>query len=163
MYRLALLLALLAGALAYFDSSAGSRRPSPAPLEKVLYHIDSGDRRQEIDALRSVQNNIDAVGAPHLDIKVLLYGDALSILLKPTARVSREGITLQPNADAQMEARVDNLRAEGVTFLICGSCARRRGIDPMTDLYQVDADQVVKNGLSTIAVLQQQGYTYIKP
>ena len=45
--------------------------------QKVVYHINYDDPKQEASALRNVQNHINAVGAENLDLKVVLHGDGL--------------------------------------------------------------------------------------
>jgi len=51
--------------------------------QKVVYHINYDNPKQQTGALRNVQNHINAVGAENLDIKIVLHGNGLALLLEP--------------------------------------------------------------------------------
>jgi len=133
-----------------------------AETEKVLYHLDSDDRGKQLDALRMMQNHINAVKPAQIDLLVVLNGNGISLLLERDAlsRVSNIG---RANADQQVSAEVDNLRAQGVKFLVCETSLRARDVDRERDLYHVEADQVLDNGMLAMVRLQQHGYAYLKP
>ncbi len=129
---------------------------------RVVYHINDSDPAHQAYALRTVQNHIDAEGADHLDIRVVLHGNGLSMLLLPEALGHLKNFP-RANADGQMMAWVDTLKDQGVRFEICGATLRRRGVDVDSDLYGVEPDEIVDSGVAELARLQQQGYIYIKP
>lgn len=133
-----------------------------AAPQKVVYHISEGNPAKQVFALISLQNHIDAVGAANLDLRVVVHGDGLSLLLNP------ESLGLLPafryaNADPNMAARIDGLRNQGVRFLVCRDTMERRGVDLEEDLYNVDEQDLVRNGIEELISLQLKGYVYIKP
>jgi hypothetical protein len=129
---------------------------------RVVYHINDSDPAHQAYALRTVQNHIDAEGADHLDIRVVLHGNGLSMLLLPEAFGHLKSFP-RANADGQMIAWVDTLKDQGVRFEVCGATLRRRGVDAESDLYGVEPDEIVDSGVAELARLQQRGYIYIKP
>lgn len=136
---------------------AGASQPS-----KLVFHVNSPDPDRQDAVLRNLRNHIASVGAARLDIKVLLQGGGVTLLLLPDALGHTRGLD-HANADSMFRQRVDALRAQGVEFLVSGRAVRRHAIDPARDLYGVAPSQVVPNALAYLAQLQQQGYTYIKP
>ncbi|MDH3899417.1 MAG: hypothetical protein OEU51_00045, partial [Gammaproteobacteria bacterium] len=75
--------ALLTGLAVLFAGSltAGERYGK----QKVVYHINYDDAKAQAGALRNIQNHINAVGAENLDLKVVMHGKGLSLLLTPDA------------------------------------------------------------------------------
>ncbi|KAA3631374.1 MAG: hypothetical protein DWQ08_04950, partial [Proteobacteria bacterium] len=53
--------------------------------QKVVYHINYDDPKAQAGALRNIQNHINAVGAENLDLKVVLHGNGLALLVEPDA------------------------------------------------------------------------------
>ena len=53
--------------------------------QKVVYHINYDNPKKQSGALRNIQNHINAVGAENLDLKVVLHGNGLSLLVRPEA------------------------------------------------------------------------------
>ena len=129
--------------------------------QKVVYHINGDDPKQQSAAMGNIQNHINAVGAENLDLRVVMHGDGLSLLLPPEA-VGRTKMKAG-NADPQMQAKIDNLRAQGVKFEVCANTLKGRQIDATNDLYMVEDEDIVPSGVAELAILQTQGFTYIKP
>ncbi len=150
-----LLWLLLLPMLSTVNATAGDRL-------RVVYHINDSDPAHQAYALHTVQNHIDAEGADHLDIRVVLHGDGLSMLLLPEALGHLKSFP-RANADGQMIAWVDILKDQGVRFEVCGATLRRRGVDVDSDLYGVEPEDIVDSGVAELARLQQRGYIYIKP
>jgi uncharacterized protein len=130
--------------------------------QKVVYHVNYDNPKAQAGALRNIQNHINAVGAENLDLKVVLHGNGLAMLLEPE---SLEKLTKFKNANAtpDMTARVDGLKNQGVSFHVCANTVKGRGVDVDQDLYNVDGGDIVPSGVAELAHLQAQGYTYIKP
>lgn len=130
--------------------------------QKVVYHINYDDPKKQAGALRNIQNHINAVGADNLDIKVVLHGNGLALLLNPD---SLEKLTKfkHANADENMAAKIDGLRDQGVGFSVCENTVRGRKVDVYSDLYNVEDDDIVPSGVAEVAKLQAMGYVYIKP
>ena len=130
--------------------------------QKVVYHINYDNPKKQTGALRNIQNHINAVGAENLDLKVVLHGNGLSLLLEPDS-LSRLGKFKQANASDEMTARIDGLKDQGVAFNVCANTVRGRKVDLKNDLYDVKKEDIVPSGVAELAHLQAQGYTYIKP
>ena len=130
--------------------------------QKVVYHINYDNPKQQAGALRNIQNHINAVGAENLELKVVLHGNGLALLLEPD---SLEKLTKfkHANADENMTAKITNLKGQGVEFNVCANTVRGRKVDVMTDLYDVEESDIVPSGVAEVAKLQAMGYSYIKP
>ena len=129
--------------------------------QKVVYHINYDNPKQQAGALRNIQNHINAVGAENLDLKVVLHGNGLSMLLDPAAMSHVKGFKTA-NGDQNMTAKVANLKNQGVNFAICKNTMTGRKVE-LTDLYDVDEADIVPSGVAQLSKLQQEGYTYVKP
>jgi intracellular sulfur oxidation DsrE/DsrF family protein len=132
------------------------------PHQKVVYHINYDNPKKQAGALRNIQNHINAVGADNMDIKVVLHGNGLAMLLEPDA-LSRVPKFKHANADDKLTAKIDGLKGQGVSFNVCANTVRGRKVDLENDLYNVEKDDVVPSGVAEVARLQQMGYVYIKP
>jgi len=130
--------------------------------QKVVYHINYDDPKKQAGGLKNIQNHINAVGAKNLDIKVVLHGHGLSLLLDPES-LSKLKKFKHANADEKMMARVDSLKDQGVNFNVCNNTIRGRKVDLEGDLYNVEKSDVVPSGVAEVAKLQLMGYAYIKP
>jgi intracellular sulfur oxidation DsrE/DsrF family protein len=130
--------------------------------QKVVYHINYDDPKQQAGALRNIQNHINAVGAENLDLKVVLHGNGLALLVEPDA-LGHLPKFKHGNADMNMAAKIDGLRNQGVRFQVCNNTVAGRDVDVKQDLYNVDEADIVPSGVAELAHLQAQGYTYIKP
>ena len=130
--------------------------------QKVVYHINYDDPKQQAGALRNVQNHINAVGAENMDIKVVLHGNGLALLLDPD---SLEKLTKfrHANATEKMTATIDGLKQQGVAFNVCANTVKGRNVDIDADLYNVSQNDIVPSGVAELSHLQAMGYTYIKP
>jgi hypothetical protein len=130
--------------------------------QKVVYHINYDDPKLQAGALRNIQNHINAVGKDDLEIRVVLHGNGLALLLEPD---SLEKLTKfkHANATEQMTAKIDGLKDQGVTFNVCENTVRGRKVDMETDLYNVSQEDIVPSGVAEVAKLQQDGFVYIKP
>ena len=130
--------------------------------QKVLYHINYDNPKQQAGALRNIQNHINAVGAENLDLKVVLHGNGLALLLEPDSLAKLKKFK-HANATDSMTAKIDGLKSQGVVFNVCANTVRGRKVDLDTDLYNVDKADVVPSGVAEVARLHAMGYSYIKP
>ena len=77
-------------------------------------HINYDDPKAQAGALRNIQNHINAVGAENLDLKVVMHGKGLSLLLTPDAL---ENTKLKyGNATDEIQAKISGLKDQGVGF-----------------------------------------------
>ena len=130
--------------------------------QKVVYHINYDNPKQQAGALRNVQNHINAVGAENLDLKIVLHGNGLSLLLDP-ASLEQLPKFKHANATDEMIAKIDSLRDQGIQFQVCANTIKGRKVDLANDLYYVEDSDIVPSGVAQLAILQSQGYAYIKP
>jgi len=130
--------------------------------QKVVYHVNYDNPKAQSGALRNIRNHIKAVGAENLDLKVVLHGNGLAMLLEPDA-LSNVPKFKHANATEEMTARIDALKTDGVDFHVCANTVRGRKVDLERDLYDVTDKDVVPSGVAEVAKLQAQGYVYIKP
>ncbi len=130
--------------------------------QKVVYHINYDNPKKQAGALRNIQNHINAVGAKNLDLKVVLHGNGLALLIEPDALAELPKFKFA-NADDNMTAKIDGLKNQGVAFNVCANTVRGRKVDVNEDLYDVDQADIVPSGVAELAKLQMQGYAYITP
>jgi intracellular sulfur oxidation DsrE/DsrF family protein len=130
-------------------ASAGERYGQ----QKVVYHInyDGGDGDKKYrGAMRNIQNHINAVGAENMDIKVVLHGNGL-------------GLLVNAKSNDQLEGAVASLKSQDVAFHVCNNTLKGRKISYDKDLFDVYEEDIVPSGVAELSRLQQMGYTYIKP
>ena len=130
--------------------------------QKVVYHINYDNPKKQAGALRNIQNHINAVGAENLDLKVVLHGHGLALLLDPDSLAKLKKFK-HANANETMTAKIDNLKSQGVDFNVCANTVRGRKVDIDSDLYNVDKSDIVPSGVAEVAYLQANGYSYVKP
>jgi hypothetical protein len=140
----------------------GPMRDAYYGKQKVVYHVNFYDAKTQTAALRNIQNHINAVGAENLDLKVVLHGNGLALLLEPDS-LERLPKFKHANADPVMTARVDGLKMQGVAFRVCENTINGRQVDLASDLYDVADGDIVPSGVAEVARLQGLGYAYIKP
>ena len=129
--------------------------------QKVAYHINGDNPQQNAGALRNIQNHINAVGAENMDIRGVMHGNGLAVLMYPD---EVEGTKMKRgNANEDMQTRITGLKNQGVRFHICANTLKGRNINLAEDLYDATQDDVVPSGVAELSNLQIQGYTYIKP
>ena len=97
--------------------------------------------------MHSLENHVAAVGIGNIDVRVILQGKGPDLLRAP---------------DADMRARIDALRAQGVRFMVC----RNSLIESATEfasLYGVQTNDIVRAGVAEIAMLEAKGFVYLRP
>ena len=129
--------------------------------QKVVYHINYDDPATQAGALRNIQNHINAVGAENLDLKVVMHGKGLTLLLTPDAAGHTKLKT--GNATDVIQAKIAGLKDQGVGFEVCANTLKGKQIDYVKDLYDVEESDIVPSGVAELARLQGMGYSYIKP
>ena len=130
--------------------------------QKVAYHINYNNPKLQAGALRNIQNHINAVGADNIEVKVVLHGNGLALLVDPEALEDLPKFK-HGNANDTMAAKLDGLRDQGVSFVVCNNTVKGRGVDVEDHLYNVEAEDIVPSGVAELSKLQQLGFTYIKP
>ena len=118
--------------------------------QKVVYHVNGGDVQQNRTAMRNIQNHINAVGADRMDIRVVMHGPGLNLLINALE-------------DEQLRASIDSLKLQNVSFQVCANTLVSRNLDISTDLYDATEADIIPSGVAHLSHLQLQGFTYIKP
>ena len=139
---IAALLAVAYGPVASAETGYGK--------QKVVYHVNYDDPKKQKGALKNIQNHINAVGAENMDLRVVMHGNGLTLLMRA-------------NEDQNFESGVANLKSQGIGFKVCANTLKGRKISYEDDLYDVDQEDIVPSGVAEIAHLQAEGYSYVKP
>ena len=147
----------IAALLGGMQATAGDRYGK----QKVVYHVNYDNPKQQAGALRNIQNHINAVGAENLDLKVVMHGSGLTMLLTPDAAERTK--MKQGNATDEIQAKISGLKDQGVGFEVCSNTLKGKKVDYKHDLYDVSDADIVPSGVAELARLQAMGYTYIKP
>lgn len=128
--------------------------------QSVTYHVNYDNAKRQTGALRNTQNHINAVGAKNLDLRVVMHGKGLSMLLLPEEASS----TKLPigNATNKQQASIANLKKQGVTFKVCANTLKGKKID-IDQLYDAEKTDIVPSGVAEIAHLQSKGFAYLRP
>ncbi len=155
------LIGIIATAVIALTALTGGAFAGGYGKQKVVYHINYDDPNAQAGALRNIQNHINAVGKENLDLKVVLHGKGLTLLLEPNA-ASRTKFKAG-NASELIAAKIAGLKEQGVKFNVCGNTLRGKTVDFEKDLYDVSKADIVPSGVAELAKLQAEGYTYIKP
>ncbi|MCB1728537.1 MAG: DsrE family protein [Gammaproteobacteria bacterium] len=153
---------VLAGLVGLMTWSGIATAATEGAKQKVVYHINEDDPKQQTGALRNIQNLINAVGKDNLDLRVVMHGNGVSLVLLPDALGRVKGFK-NANADPQMQAAIDALKGQGVAFKVCNNTLTNRKVNRDEDLYMVGAADIVPRGVAELAILQGQGFAYIKP
>ncbi|MDX1352249.1 MAG: DsrE family protein [Thiomicrorhabdus sp.] len=130
--------------------------------QKVVYHINYDDAKKQFSTLRNIQNHINAVGAENIEVRVVMHGDGLSLLLKPDALKNVPKFK-SANAVDKITQRVDRLKLQGVHFNVCANTLKGRNVNLEKDLYDASNDDIVPSGVAELAHLQGQGFIYLRP
>lgn len=152
---------LLLGASLFVCLSMAAQAGDRYSHQKVIYHINYDDPKAQAGALRNIQNHINAVGAENIDVKVVLHGKGLSLLLEPDALKNTK--LKFANADQVIQAKITGLKNQGVEFRVCANTLKGKSVEYDSDLYDVNEEDIVPSGVAELSYLQAQGYTYIKP
>ena len=129
--------------------------------QKVVYHVNYDNPKAQAGALRNIQNHINAVGAENLELRVVLHGKGLTLLLEPDQ--AQHTKFKAGNATDKMTAKISGLKDQGVAFNVCANTVRGKKIDIEANLFDVSEADIVPSGVAELAHLQAQGFTYIKP
>jgi len=121
--------------------------------QKVVYHINypgGPEDKKYRGAMRNIQNHINAVGAENMDIKVVLHGNGL-------------GLLMSAKSNDKLQGQIVSLKSQDVSVHVCNNTLKGRKISYENDLFEVFEEDIVPSGVAELSHLQQQGYTYIKP
>lgn len=118
--------------------------------QKVVYHVNGSDAKEQKATLRNIQNHINAVGKDNLELRVVMHGGGVSML--QTAQ-----------KDEDMKGSIEKLKLQGIQFNVCANTLKGKKLNYKSDLYDVSEKDIVPSGVAEIAALQQKGFVYVKP
>jgi len=165
--KLRLLLATLAGAAVLMSgcqSQTTVAKDGPAlngyDKQKVVYHINYDNPKRQGGALRNIQNHINAVGKENLDLRIVMHGKGLTLILDPQEASNTK--FKAGNATPGTIAKIDGLKDQGIKFQVCANTLRGKKVK-LEQLHDASKGDVVPSGVAEVAHLQAAGYAYIKP
>jgi uncharacterized protein len=99
--------------------------------------------------LRNIANGLNAAADWHgkLNVSVVMYA---------------KGVSLLKNPDEQFRKKIDELRAQGVRFVVCGNTLREQGIN-YHKLYNVTDADIVPSGFLEVVFLQARKHYVVDP
>jgi len=153
---------VLAGLVGLMAWTGAAYAADMGAKQKVVYHVNGDNAKQQTGALRNIQNHINAVGKENLDLRVVMHGNGVSMVLLPESLSKVKGFK-SANSTPQMQATIDGLKNQGVHFNVCANTLEGRKVDRESDLYMVEKADIVASGVAELAILQGQGFAYIKP
>jgi len=130
--------------------------------QKVVYHVNYDNPKKQAGALRNIQNHINAVGKENIDVRVVMHGNGLSMILLPEALEQLKKFK-HANASEVMTAKIDGLKDQGVKFHVCANTVKGRKVDLLRDTHDVEKADIVPSGVAELSHLQAQGFTYLRP
>jgi intracellular sulfur oxidation DsrE/DsrF family protein len=129
-------------------------------FQKIVYHVNYDTAKRQGGALRNIQNHINAVGKDNMDLRVIMHGKGLSMLLLPEEAANTK--LPRGNATEALTAKIAGLKDQGVKFKVCANTLKGKKIT-LEQLYDAEKSDIVTSGVAELAHLQAQGFTYIKP
>jgi intracellular sulfur oxidation DsrE/DsrF family protein len=120
--------------------------------QKVIYHLSEGGGylgSKYRNWVGNMENHYAALEPGRLDLVVVMNGDGVDLLSYAMG-------------DEKLAARIDALKAKGARFLVCRNTLISRGIEPSA-LYGVKTEDLIGAGVAQIALLERQGYGYLRP
>ncbi|MCL7751090.1 DsrE family protein [Guyparkeria hydrothermalis] len=118
--------------------------------KKVVYHVNKADMNTIKAGLRNVTNHINSPSGPETQIEIAVHGGGIAMLTE--ARM-----------DPQLQAAIDNVKANGVEIKVCANTLRGKGLDVEEDLYDTQESDIVPSGVAHVADRQMEGWAYIHP
>ena len=120
--------------------------------QKVVYHVSIGGGwfgREHTHLLTVLNNHLNAVGEGYLDLRVVMQGDGLDLLVAA-------------KKDPKIAAAISKLKKSGARFSICYNTLVQRHLDPYVDLYDVKREDIVAAGVAEVTALANRGYAYLR-
>jgi len=121
--------------------------------QKVIYHLTEGGGylgQKHRNWVGNMENHYAALNPGELELVVVMNGDGVDLLSHALS-------------DEKLQTRIDALKAKGARFLVCRNTLISRGLDPDKDLYGVRTEDLIGAGVAQIALLERQGFGYLKP
>jgi len=137
-----------AGLLAAGCAATTGSRTDPVGEDKVVYHINNTEV-QAMNALRNIGNHLEV--NPKAKIVVVSHSRGVDFLMNDAKDKNGNPYNI----------RVEQLKAQGVTFDVCKITLRNR---KLTQDQFIPEASFVPSGVAEITRLQQrEGYAYLRP
>lgn len=149
MKKMLTLLALVIAAPLGLQSNAAMAAEAEK-TKQVVYHINKSDMNTIKAALRNVTNHINSPSGPETRIEMAVHGGGIAMLTEALN-------------DPQLQAAIDNVKANGVEIKVCANTLRGKNLDVSEDLYYTDESDIVPSGVAHVADRQMEGWAYIHP
>ena len=120
--------------------------------QKVIYHLSEAGGylgHKHRGWLGNMENHFAALDPGQLELVVVMNGDGVDLLTHAAS-------------DEALARRIDALKAKGTRFLVCRNTLISRGIEPSA-LYGLATEDLIGAGVAQIALLERQGFGYLKP
>ncbi|QGT77536.1 hypothetical protein GM160_00800 [Guyparkeria halophila] len=118
--------------------------------KKVVYHVNKADMNTIKAGLRNVTNHINSPSGPETQIEIAVHGGGINMLT-------------EARNDPQLQAAIDNVKANGVEIKVCANTLRGKNLDVKEDLYDTQESDIVPSGVAHVADRQMEGWAYIHP
>ncbi len=118
--------------------------------KQVVYHVNKADMNTIKAALRNVTNHINSPSGPETQIEMAVHGGGIAMLTDALE-------------DPQLQAAIDNVKANGVEIKVCANTLRGKNLDVSEDLYYTEESDIVPSGVAHVADRQMAGWAYIHP
>lgn len=131
-------------------AATGSSVAGDKKMHKLVIQVSSADPLTQKIALNNAVNVQKEFGMDNIKIEIVAFGPGLGML-----------ITSKKNKQAK---RVKSLAMQNITFSACGNTMKKmakKNKGKMPTL--IEGVGEVTAGVSRIIVLQEQGYSYIRP
>lgn len=148
MKKLIAMLALVIAAPLTLQSTAALAETEKT--KHVVYHINKSDMGTIKAALRNVTNHINSPSGPETQIEMAVHGGGIAMLTDALV-------------DPQLQAAIDNAKANGVEIKVCANTLRGKNLDVSEDLYYTSESDIVPSGVAHVADRQLEGWAYIHP
>jgi len=148
MRKLFTMLALVVAAPFALQSTAALAETEKT--KQVVYHINKADMNTIKAALRNVTNHINSPSGPETQIEMAVHGGGIAMLTEALN-------------DPQLQAAIDNVKANGVEIKVCANTLRGKNLDVAEDLYYTQESEIVPSGVAHVADRQMEGWAYIHP
>ena len=148
MKKLLTMLALIVAAPFALQSTAALAETEKT--KQVVYHINKSDMNTIKAALRNVTNHINSPSGPETQIEMAVHGGGIAMMTEALN-------------DPQLQAAIDNAKANGVEIKVCANTLRGKNLDVAEDLYYTSESDIVPSGVAHVADRQMEGWAYIHP
>ncbi len=119
---------------------------------KIVFHVDENDPKlmnMTLNNVQNVTNYFESIGDT-VEIQVVAYGPGLNMYRADTSPVADRIATM-------------SLEIENLTFAACGNTLRKMEAKAGGPVELLAEAELVPSGVVTIVLLQEAGWSYVRP